>query len=115
MFRNHVSALALLAAFAMPLAAGAQSGPNAPAAAAPGARAHHGHHHNGYQRELRHLNLSDAQKQQIRTIARTNARQLHQQIDSVLTDAQRAQMRADFTRARAGATTPRGSTPRAPQ
>ena len=117
MFRHHLGALALLAAFAFPLAASAQTVPvPAPGAAAPAPAAHHyRHHHNRYMHAMRGLNLSDAQKQQIAGILkssrganknadpqtrRADARALHQQIEGVLTDAQRSQLHAKLAQGR---------------
>jgi Spy/CpxP family protein refolding chaperone len=111
-FRFNLGALALAAALVAPLAASAQTAP--PPAAAPGAPApgtHHHHHRGGMMHALRALNLSDAQKTQIAGIMksardahknqttppdsqtrRANMMAMRQQIDSVLTDTQRAQL-----------------------
>ena len=119
MFRHHLGALALVAAFALPLAASAQTVPAPGAAvaapAAPAAAPHHRHHRNPYMRAMRGLNLSDAQKQQISGILksahgqnkgadpqtrRANMQALHQQIEGVLTDAQRSQLHANLAAGR---------------
>jgi Spy/CpxP family protein refolding chaperone len=137
-FRHHLGALALVAAFAFPLAASAQTAPApgmAPAApAAPAAEGQHRHHrHNPYLRAMRGLDLSAAQKQQIATILknaraaraanankpldaqtrRANAQALHQQIEGVLTDAQRTQLHAKLAAGRQNMKTnsPGGQTP----
>jgi Spy/CpxP family protein refolding chaperone len=94
MSRSSLGALTLLAAFALPLAASAQT---APALAPPPAGAHahrHHHHHASYLHALRGLNLSATQRQQIAVIARANERELRTKIDGVLTDAQKAQLRS---------------------
>ncbi len=111
MFRHQLGALTLLAAFALPLAASAQTAPGPQAAApgltAPAAHAHRGprhHHHNRYLHALHAMNLSDAQKQQIGGYLKTareasrqarvaSARALRRQIDGVLTPDQRTQLR----------------------
>jgi Spy/CpxP family protein refolding chaperone len=125
-FRFNLGALALVAALAAPLAASAQTQPvppAAPAAGAPAAGAQPGHHHrhrSGFARALRGLNLTDAQKQQIAGIMKTardnaakdakaadpqtrraNTLAVRQQIDGVLTPDQRAQLKANLSRARA--------------
>lgn len=116
MFRHHLGALAVFAAFVLPLAASAQTVP-APGAAtpAPAVRQHHRHHRNAYMHAIRELQLSDAQKQQIADIVksargsnknadpqtrRANAQALHRQIEGVLTDAQRSELRAKLAQAR---------------
>jgi Spy/CpxP family protein refolding chaperone len=134
-FRNHLGALALFAAFALPLAASAQTVP-APGASAqtvpnPGASApvpavHR--HHNRYMHTLRGLQLSDTQKQQIAGIMknarganknadpqtrRANVRALHQQIEGVLTDEQRSQLHAKLAGARQHMARPSGPAPAA--
>jgi len=66
---------------------------------------------------LRNLNLTDAQKQQIagfvknaRLATRNAQRQLRQHIEGVLTDAQRAQLRANLAHGRpAGAPSPKAA------
>jgi Spy/CpxP family protein refolding chaperone len=130
-FRHHLGALALLAAFALPLAASAQTVP-APGAAAPAATAHHHHrrhHHNRYFRAMRGLGLSAAQKQQIAGIMksshganktadpqtrRANMQALHQQIEGVLTDSQRSQLHAKLAQGRGHGVKPNGPAPQAP-
>ena len=119
MLRLSLGALALAAALTVPFAASAQSAPqpappNAAGQAAPPAGAGHHHHHvNRYMRAMRGLNLSDAQKSQIKSIMtstrqanatngqpvdpqtrRQNTIAMRQQIDQVLTDTQRAQLHA---------------------
>jgi hypothetical protein len=117
-FRHQLSALTLLAAFAVPLAASAQSLPG-PQPAGPGvtAPALHGradhlrrpHHHNRFLHALRALNLSPAQKQQIagelqaaraaeRRAHRASARALNARIDAVLTPDQRTRLRTALER-----------------
>jgi len=114
-FRNRLGVFALLAAFALPLAASAQTVP-APGAATPVPAMHRHHrHHNPYMHAVRGLQLSDAQKQQIAGIMksargenknadpqtrRANVRALHQQIEGVLTDDQRSQLHAKLSEAR---------------
>ncbi len=117
MFRHHLGALAMLAAFALPLAASAQIAPGppppGPAVAAPMAPPHHMHrgHRSPYLHALRTLNLSDAQKQQIggyvkssrdaqRQARVASERALRAQIDAVLTPDQRAQMRTAMVHSR---------------
>jgi Spy/CpxP family protein refolding chaperone len=131
-FRHHLGALALFAAFALPLAASAQTVP-APGAAAPAATAqhpHHGHHHhNRYFHAMRGLGLSAAQKQQIASIVkssrganknadpqtrRANVRAMHQQIEGVLTDSQRGQLHAKLAQGRGHGVKPNGPAPQAP-
>jgi Spy/CpxP family protein refolding chaperone len=130
-FRHHLGALALLAAFALPLAASAQTVP-APGASAPAATAHHHHrrhHHNRYFRAMSGLGLSAAQKQQIAGILKTarganknadpqtrraNARALHQQVEGVLTDSQRSQLHAKLAQDRGHGAKPNGPAPQAP-
>ena len=113
---RFLGAAALVAAFAAPAAVFAQTAPampaGAPAAGAPAAGAHHRHHGNGYMRALHSLNLSDAQKQQIKTAMqqmhpagqtaqtmdpatrKANREKLHAQIEAILTPAQRTQLQA---------------------
>jgi Spy/CpxP family protein refolding chaperone len=125
-FRHHLGALALLAAFATPLAACAQTAPApAPGAAAPAPQTQHRHHRrNGYMRAMRSLNLTDAQKQQIAAIVknsraaakaadqqtrRANALAMRKQIEGVLTDTQRTQLQAQLARNRRPGAKPSGS------
>jgi Spy/CpxP family protein refolding chaperone len=137
-FRNHLGALALFAAFALPLAASAQTVPApgasaqtvpAPGASAPVPAVHRHHrHHNRYMHALRGLQLSDTQKQQIAGIMknarganknadpqtrRANVRALHQQIEGVLTDEQRSQLHAKLAGARQHMARPSGPAPAA--
>lgn len=114
---RFVTALGIAAILASPLAASAQPAPAAPPvnAASPAAHKHH-HHRSAYMSSLRKLNLSDAQRQQIRGIMQTahnapkttdpaarraNAKQVRAQIDAVLTPAQRTQLKASMDAARA--------------
>jgi Spy/CpxP family protein refolding chaperone len=108
----------LFAALALPLTASAQivPAPGGAAAPAPAAKAHHGHNrHNSYMRIMRGLNLTATQKQQIAGIMknargtskdadqqtrRANTRAMRQKIESVLTDAQRTQLRAKLAQVR---------------
>jgi Spy/CpxP family protein refolding chaperone len=48
-------------------------------------------------RAVRSLNLTDAQRQQIRTIMRNQEQALRTQIDGVLTPDQRSQLRAKLS------------------
>jgi Spy/CpxP family protein refolding chaperone len=106
----------LLAAFALPLGASAQVVP-APGAAAPAPPAQHQRHHrhNRYLHAMRSLHLSDAQKQQIAGFLksaraadkgadpqtrRANMLAMRKQIDGVLSDDQRSQLRANLARER---------------
>lgn len=106
MFRHQLTALTLLAAFAFPLAASAQTLPG-PQPAAPGinARAPHAQRDHRFNRgrrfmhALHALNLSPAQRQQIAGAMRANERALHQQIDAVLTPDQRTQLRTALAHA----------------
>ncbi len=118
MFRHRLGALALIAAFALPLAASAQTAPAPGIAPASAAQPHHRrHHHNRYMQAMRGLGLSAAQKQQIAGIMksahganktadpatrRANAQALHQQIEGVLTDSQRTQLHAKLAQGRHG-------------
>jgi Spy/CpxP family protein refolding chaperone len=111
---RFITAAAVAASLALPLAAAAQQAPPPPAApAAAGAPApRHGAH---YMRALRSLNLTDAQKAQIKTAMqqtrqanenadpqtrKTNLEQLRAQINSVLTPDQRAQLQAELQKER---------------
>jgi Spy/CpxP family protein refolding chaperone len=116
-FRHQLSALTLLAAFAMPLAASAQSLPGpqpaGPGMTSPAQHARGGQHHrrppDRYFHALHALNLTPAQKQQIdgdlhaaraaeRQARIASARALHRQIDGVLTPDQRTQLRTALER-----------------
>ena len=105
---------ALVAAFAAPAAVFAQQAPAVPMAS-PGPGMHRHHHGNGYMRALRSLNLSDAQKQQIKSAVqqtrqanqnadpathKANAAKLRSQIDGILTADQRAQLQATMQQQR---------------
>ncbi len=127
MFRPHFSALTLLAAFTLPLAASAQTAPGpqpaGPALSAPAMHAHGAHRHhrrNPYLHALRKLNLTDAQRQQIagymkaqREARVASARALRRQIDGVLTPDQRTQLHASLNRPH-GAPGAHGAGPNAP-
>jgi Spy/CpxP family protein refolding chaperone len=123
-FRHHLGALALVAAFAFPLAASAQTAPAPGVMPSPGAppqtqtAPHHRHHRNRYMQAMRGLGLSDAQKQQISSIVknaraanaankttdpqtrRANMQALRQQIEVVLTPDQRNQLHAKLSQER---------------
>jgi Spy/CpxP family protein refolding chaperone len=103
---RFIAAAVLTATMALPLAAAAQQAPPAPPAGGPVQRNHHGHGGH-YGRALRHLHLSDAQRQQIRTAMtqmrqnnqnvdpqtrRANVKQLRAQIDAILTPDQRTRL-----------------------
>ena len=134
MVRLHLGALALLAAFAMPLAASAQTFPNpgapgsAPSAQQPGQQPAQHHHRNPFMRAMRGLGLSAAQRQQIVSIMknsraanksadaqtrRANRLAMRQQIDGVLTPDQRTQFHAKLAQARSHMK-PNGPAPQAP-
>jgi Spy/CpxP family protein refolding chaperone len=119
-FRHSLGALALVAALALPFVASAQTSPGSPApgasAPAPSTGTHHGHRRrNGFMRVMRDLNLTDAQKQQIAGIMKNsratnqgitdpqtlgaNRLAMRRQIEGVLTDAQRTQLRAKLAQA----------------
>jgi len=131
--RHHLGALALLAAFAMPLAASAQNFPNpgsaGPAPSAQQTQQQPAHHHrrNPYMHAMRGLGLSSAQRQQIVGIMkssrasskgadpqtrRANRLAMRQQIDGVLTPDQRTQFHAKLAQARH--MKPNGPQPQAP-
>ena len=122
--RNRlVSAALLAAAIALPTAACAQQQPANTAPAAGWQQSGH-HSHAGWRSALRGLNLSDAQKQQIKTIAqqnraamkanpttdpaarRANMQQLRTQIENVLTPAQRTQFEQNLQKQRAARPAP---------
>lgn len=115
MFRHHLGALALLALCALPLASSAQTlpAPGAVAPAPPAQQQRHHHRHNGYLQAMQSLHLSDAQKQQIagflksartankgadRQTRRANMLAMRKQIDGVLSNDQRSQLRANLAR-----------------
>jgi Spy/CpxP family protein refolding chaperone len=109
-FRHHLAALALAGAMVLPFTASAQlapgpsaTGPAATSTSAPG-RGFQGRRgfrrRDPYMRIMRGLNLTDAQKQQIATIERNTRATERQQIEGVLTDAQRAQLRAKLAQLR---------------
>jgi Spy/CpxP family protein refolding chaperone len=115
---RFISGVALVSALAVPALALAQQAPppGAPAPAASAAPHHHGHrHHSAYMRALRSLNLSDAQKQQIKAAFqqsrqanqnadpathKANSEKLHAQIDGILTPAQRTQLQTTLKQER---------------
>ena len=116
---RFVTAFGIAAILASPLAASAQPAPAAPPANAASPAAHKHHHRSAYMSSLRKLDLTDAQRQQIRGIMQTahktpkttdpatrraNAKQLRTQIDAVLTPAQRTQLKASMQAARASHT-----------
>ena len=99
---SFVAAVGAAAILLAPAAALAQSAP-APYTAPAGSAAHAAWHHRGgpgYIRALRALNLSDAQRQQIRTYMQTSQQQLRAQIDGVLTPAQRTQLHSSLQQSR---------------
>jgi Spy/CpxP family protein refolding chaperone len=108
--RHQLGALALLAALALPLAASAQTVP-APGAGAPGPQQQYRQHR--VNPALRGLNLTAAQRQQIDGIMKSSRATVRQQIEGVLTPAQRAQMRANLAQRRRSMN-PNGPAPQAP-
>lgn len=117
------TAVALSAAVVVPTAALAQNAPppgppNGPHAVSAPAGQHGHHRHNRFMHALGSLNLSDAQRAQIRdTIRQTrqsnqsadpqtrraNVRAMRQQVEAILTPAQRAQFHAALQRHHHGA------------
>jgi Spy/CpxP family protein refolding chaperone len=115
---RFISGVALVSALAVPALALAQQAPppGAPAPAASAEPHHHGHgHHSAYMRALRSLNLSDAQKQQIKAAfqqsrqanqnadpatRKANGQKLRAQIDNILTPAQRTQLQTTLQQER---------------
>ncbi len=110
---RFITAAAVAASLALPLAAAAQQAPPPPAAPAAGAPAPH--HGARYMHALRTLNLTDAQKTQIKSAMqqtrtanenadpqtrKANLEQLRSQINSVLTPDQRAQLQAELQKER---------------
>lgn len=88
MFRPQLGAIALIAAFALPLAANAQTapGPAAPAAAAPAVQPHRHHRRpDRFVRALARVNLTEGERRQI---------------VALLTPDQQAQLRAALAHAR---------------
>ena len=134
MFRHHLGALALLAAFATAARriSANRSRPRRPggaAAPAPPQQQRHHRHRNRYMHAMRSLNLSDAQKQQIAGIMknaraanknadpqtrRANRLALRQQIDGVLTPDQRTQLHAKLAQRAQQCVKPNGPAPQAP-
>ena len=96
---SFAAALGAAGLLLVPAAAPAQTAPGplaaptAPAATAPHRRGQHG---SRYMHALRTLNLTDAQKTQIRTIMRNQEQALRAQIDGVLTPDQRTQLRSNL-------------------
>jgi Spy/CpxP family protein refolding chaperone len=126
---RFIAAAAVAASFALPLAVSAQQAPPPATAPAPPASApHRGGAH--FMRALRSLNLSDAQKTQIKTAMqqtrqanenadpqtrKANLEQLRSQITSVLTPDQRAQLQAELQKEREdAANAPAGGAPPPP-
>jgi Spy/CpxP family protein refolding chaperone len=115
--RSLSAAAALVAALTLPAAAFAQQAPAAPPAAAapaPGMQRHHG----AYLSALKQVNLSDAQRQQIRAAMlktrqanqnadpdtrRANRQALRAQIDGIMTPDQRTQFHTALRQARRNA------------
>ncbi|HYZ16930.1 MAG TPA: hypothetical protein VE591_11035 [Candidatus Acidoferrum sp.] len=115
---RFTSGIALVAALAAPTLALAQQAPQpgAPAPAGSAAPSHHGRgHHSAYMRALRSLNLSDAQKQQIKAAyqqtrqanqnadpatRKANGEKLRSQIDAILTPDQRTQLQTKLQQER---------------
>jgi Spy/CpxP family protein refolding chaperone len=113
---------ALAAVLALPLGASAQTPlpgavqPGVPGAPGAGGTHRHGGRHGGMMRMLRTLNLTAAQNQQIQTIMqqsrnqnqnvtdpatrRANRQRTHQQIEAVLTPAQRTQLQQEMKQQR---------------
>ena len=93
---SYAAALGAAGLLLVPAAAPAQTttgpmaAPTAPAATSPQRR----RHGSRYMRALRSLNLTDAQKTQIRTIMRNQEQAMRSQIDGVLTPEQRTQLRS---------------------
>jgi Spy/CpxP family protein refolding chaperone len=101
---SFVAAFGVAAMLLVPAASFAQTTPapyTTPSATAPSAR----HHRGGsrYMRVLRSLNLSDAQRQQIRAYMRASQQQLRTQIEGVLTPEQRTQLRSSMQQPRSEA------------
>ena len=115
---RFITAAALSAAVVVPTAALAQDAPppgppNGPPAMSAPARPHGHHRHNRFMHALRSLNLSDAQRAQIRDAVRqtrqanqnadpqtrrANIHAMRQQVEALLTPAQRAQFHAALRR-----------------
>ncbi len=116
---RFLSSVALAATLVAPVAASAQQGPPPPAGAQRGPQAgqhRHGHHRNPMRAALAKLNLSDAQKSQIRdamkqsreatksadqATRKANREKLRAQIDGILSPDQRAQFRTELAQMRA--------------
>jgi Spy/CpxP family protein refolding chaperone len=134
-FRNQLGALALAAAFMLPLAATAQTVPPPGAAAPPAAQQgqqrpnHRRHRRSPYLHAMRGLHLSDAQRQQIAGILkssraaskgadaqtrRANMQAMRRQIDGILTPDQRTQLQAKVAQARRHFAQPNGPARQAP-
>lgn len=114
---RFITGIALVSALAVPSVALAQSpAPGAPAPVASPAAGHHQHgHHSRYMRALQSLNLSDAQKQQIKAAfqqsrqanqnadpatRKANREKLRTQINGILTPAQRTQLQTTLQQER---------------
>ena len=118
MRNSLVSAALLAAAIVFPSVACAQQQP-ANTAPAAGVQSEHHSRHGGWRSALRGINLTDAQKQQIKTISqqqraamkanpttdpaarRASMEQLRSQVENVLTPAQRAQFEQNLQQQRA--------------
>lgn len=116
MFKSRLAAALLAAAVALPISALAQPAPAAPPAGVAPTLPNGQHAHRGsrYMRAMRTLDLSDAQKQQIRSIMqnarqsnqnvtdpaqrRANMEKVHAQIEAVLTPQQRTQLRDELAK-----------------
>jgi Spy/CpxP family protein refolding chaperone len=130
---RFLAAASLAVAFVLPAAAFAQTAPGPLGSPMPGMHRHHGHG-SAYMRALHALNLSDAQKAQIKTAMqqshqagqnadpatrKANREKLRAQIDGILTPDQRTQLHTAMqqqraththTRTRGGVPNPTAST-----
>ena len=122
---NLLTTGALVALLAVPLVATAQQAPSPPGAPAQG-----GHRHGMGMQRFRNLNLTQQQQTQIESLMkqfheshpagsppdRQAREQLHQQIDAILTPAQRATLKADRAKMRSERSEgpPPGNPPPAP-
>jgi Spy/CpxP family protein refolding chaperone len=113
---RFLAAASLAVAFVLPAAAFAQTAPAPLASPMPGMHGHHGHHGSAYMRALHALNLSDAQKAQIKTAMqqshqagqnadpatrKADREKLRAQIDGILTPDQRTQLHTAMQQQRA--------------
>jgi Spy/CpxP family protein refolding chaperone len=95
---RFLAAAALAVAFVLPAAAFAQTAPAPLASPMPGMHRQHGHGHGhggAYMRALHKLNLSAAQKQQIKT-AMQQSRQANQNADPATRKANQQKLRAQI-------------------